>query len=612
MATVLIKIKTIWALGPANLWRVFRYRIGIRLGLNPVKKLTAVIPEGAFFSSPRVSIEPSLKPNLQWQGQQRYFGWLIIDSDQVPDWHLNPFNGKSVNRPNRPWWQIVDFDSQVGDIKTIWEASRFDWVLTFAQQACTPSSDVVDNGVDKLNHWLNDWLKHNPAYLGPNWKCGQEASIRVMHLAMAAIILKQFKATSPALLALIEAHLKRIEPTLLYAMAQDNNHGTSEAAALFIGGNWLATNGVKQGNQWQNTGLKWLENRAARLIGQDGNFSQYSVNYHRVMLDTFCMAEVWRRATDARPFSDALYGQLARATNWLYQLIQPQNGDAPNIGANDGARLLPLTDTDYRDFRPSMQLAMALFSQKCAYQGEGQWNLPLQWLDIDVPIQMAAPPDSCEFQNDGYRVLRSGAAMALLNYPKYRFRPGQSDGLHLDFWWQGENLLRDAGTYGYAIGEEAIHYYGGTQSHNTIQFDARDQMPRISRFLLGDWLTFNTHILANLPQHSWVGYTDGQGATHKRLVRLDEQQLTVQDEVAGFREKAVLRWRLKPGDWLLKGAILSLDEHQLCFHANVPIHSIKLVQGWESRYYLKRNSTPVVEIQINRAGCLTTEYKYKL
>jgi len=124
-----------------------------------------------------------------------------------------------------------------------------------------------------------------------------------MHLAMAALMLGQVKQPTPGLRDLLHLHLQRIAPTVQYAMAQDNNHGTSEAAALFIGGSWLAAQGVAEGEQWQQTGRRWLENRAARLIGKDGSFSQYSLNYHRVMLDTFCMAEVWRLHLELPAFS---------------------------------------------------------------------------------------------------------------------------------------------------------------------------------------------------------------------------------------------------------------------------------------------------------------------
>ena len=50
---------------------------------------------------------------------------------------------------------------------------------------------------------------------------------------------------------LVYIHLKRIESTISYAIAQDNNHGTSEAAALFIGGSWLLANGYDYGEDFE-------------------------------------------------------------------------------------------------------------------------------------------------------------------------------------------------------------------------------------------------------------------------------------------------------------------------------------------------------------------------
>jgi hypothetical protein len=239
---------------------------------------------------------------------------------------------------------------------------------------------------ERLERWLADWCERNPPYRGPNWKCGQEASMRVMHLAMAAVMLGQVDSVAPGLLELVRLHLQRIEPTLRYAMAQDNNHGTSEAAALFIGGSWLSRKGVAAGARWAALGRKWLENRAARLITLDGTFSQYSVTYHRVMLDTFCMVEVWRRRLALAAFSGQMAVFMQAATRWLYVMTRPENGDAPNLGANDGARLLQLTDTDYRDFRPSVQLAAALFWGQARVRGRGRlesaaavargWNCP--------------------------------------------------------------------------------------------------------------------------------------------------------------------------------------------------------------------------------------------
>ena len=50
----------------------------------------------------------------------------------IPNWHKNYFNNCESNFKNFQWWQIPDFDPKVGDIKTIWELSRFDWVVQLA------------------------------------------------------------------------------------------------------------------------------------------------------------------------------------------------------------------------------------------------------------------------------------------------------------------------------------------------------------------------------------------------------------------------------------------------------------------------------------------------
>ena len=339
-----------------------------------------------------------------------------------------------------------------------------DWVLAFAQRARNGDSEALS----RLNYWLQDWCIKNPPYRGPNWKCGQEASMRLMHLAMAALILGQANKPEPALNALVYLHLQRIAPTVQYAMAQDNNHGTSEAAALFIGGSWLTALGVSEGKQWEQTGRHWLENRAVRLIGSDGSFSQHSLNYHRVMLDTFCMAEVWRRQMGLPTFTAHCFERVLAATQWLYNMVNPLNGDGPNLGANDGARLLQLTDTAYRDYRPSVQLAMALFASQRAYAEVGVWDYPLHWLDVTVPKVPSRKPASRVADDGGFAVLRCGAAMAMLRYPRFRFRPSQADALHLDLWLDGVNLLRDAGSYSYNTEARWMTYFSGTVSHNTV------------------------------------------------------------------------------------------------------------------------------------------------
>lgn len=604
-----VKTRTAFALGLPNIARAASYRLGVKLGLNPVRRLQAAVPQGPFFYASALA-EVLVPPVAGWQTSALLFSyWPYTVTAKPPDWLSNPFTGQRGVAPQREWWQIPDFDPVVGDIKLIWELSRMDWVLAFAQRV----RNGDDEALARLNVWLADWCAHNPPYRGPNWKCGQEASIRIMHLAMAVLILGQVKQPTPGLRDLVHLHLQRIAPTVQYAMAQDNNHGTSEAAALFIGGSWLDALGVAEGARWQQTGRRWLEDRAARLIEPDGSFSQYSLNYHRVMLDTFCMVEVWRRHLALPVFSACLQARVLAATQWLHYMVNTTNGDGPNLGANDGARLLQLADTVYRDYRPSVQLAMALFEDQCAYAEDGSWNHPLHWLGVPVPQALALQPGNRVADDGGFAVLRRGAAMAMLRYPRFRFRPSQADALHLDLWLDGENLLRDAGSYSYNTEPQWLNYFGGTAGHNTVQFDGRDQMPRLSRFLFGDWL--KTSFIEPMTQeaqaiHFAAGYRDGQRASHRRHISLGDSHLRVVDEVADFTRKAVLRWRVAPGAWRQEGQRLTNGKHVLKVQASMPIVRCEVVEGWESRHYLEKTLVPVLEIEVQQSGTLTTEYRW--
>ena len=619
MSSFPLRLKTFWKLGLTSIAQVAVYRAACTIGLYrlllPIRRWSA----GSEFFSSNLSIPPSIFAELKLvppecaeallDGNLTFFSGKTKHVGSPPDWFQDPFSGLKLAH-DQHWTKLNEFSS--ADIKTVWETSRFDWVLLLAR-AWRASGD--SGYLDTLNQWIQDWVSRNPSNAGPNWKCGQEASIRVMHLAMAALILGQADAPANGLVELVRTHLQRIAPTIHYAVAQDNNHGTSEAAALFIGGSWLQSAGVPGADRWQRQGRKWLENRAVRLIEADGSFSQYSLNYHRVLLDTFSMVEVWRRQRNLASFSTLFQKRAAAASSWLAAMVDPHSGEGPNLGANDGARLLPLTDTDYRDFRPSVQLAMALFTDKRTYPADGSWNLPLAWLGVALPESQAAPGVSQVFDDGGYGVLKRSGVMLMLRFPRFRFRPGQADALHVDLWRAGENLLRDAGSYSYNTEPEWLNYFPGTASHNTVQFDDRDQMPRLSRFLFGDWLKTESlqPLVENAEETSFgAAYRDGKGASHQRQVRLKGDCLIVRDKIEGFQKKAVLRWRVRPGQWRLDGQMLTDGEHVITVSSDVPLARVALVNGWESRYYLQKNEVPVLEVEIQSAGMLTTEYRWQL
>jgi hypothetical protein len=336
-----------------------------------------------------------------------------------------------------------------------------------------------------------------------------------------------------------------------------------------------------------------------------------------MLLDTLSIVEVWRQRLKISSFSSNFYNKAELATSWLYQMVAPTSGDGPNMGANDGTRLLQLTDSSYRDYRPSVQLGMALFQGRCAYAETGLWTLHLAWLGVSEAEGEAPVYSNCDYDDGGYKILRSGETSLVLRYPRFRYRPSQADALHIDLWVGGANLLRDAGSYSYNSVPDLSWYFSGTAGHNTVQFDDRDQMPKLGRFLFGSWLKTN-HLTPISHTDSSVscsvGYHDFRHAEHVRTIHLSETSLCVVDEVSGFGQKAVLRWRLADGVWDVQSTTESVKVSDgvgvLTVTSDVPILSAHLVEGWVSMFYMQKDSAPVLEVEIGRAGKFTTEYRW--
>lgn len=607
----IVKLKTYWKLGFTSVARVAAYLVACKIGLYSLLLPIRNWHNGSLFYVPEPSPAPSISPEsrtiLLERAEALLLGNMCYFSDEMkqvgspPDWFLDPFSDNRLS-PGGHWTKLNEFSA--ADIKTVWEASRFEWVPLLAM-AWRVSGD--SRYIDTLNQWLHDWVLRNPSNAGPNWKCGQETSIRTINLMLGSFLLGTYHEPSPALVALIELNCRRIRPTTQYAVAQNNNHGTSESAALYLGGSWLL--GIdsqtpaqirRKAQQWRDIGKSLLEERVMHLVSADGAFSQYSVNYHRVLLDTLCQVEMWRQEYGDHPFSRPFVERCCAAVEWLVQMTDVDTGDAPNLGANDGARLYGLSCSPYRDFRPTVQLASHLFNNSRVY-GAGPWDDPLQWLGRDAGHDtVGAGRDSVVHEKGGDVVLHSGNGHAMIRFARFRFRPSHADCLHFDLWHKGQNILRDGGTYSYNTDPQLLDYFSGSRSHNTIQFDGRNQMPRLGRFLFGDWLSMSE--CSGIRQHDgstgWTGaYRDSQQACHRRTVTVKDARWKVVDEINGFKESAVLRWRLLPDHWLLEGNVCCGSNAQLSVITVAPVKRIELVAGWESRYYLQKTELPVLEVE---------------
>lgn len=504
-------------------------------------------------------------------------------------------------------WNRSVLPGDIRDIKGVWEASRFIWAPDLARaHRLSPAEGFLA----LLDQWVDDWLARNPDFGRPTWQCGQEAAMRMINLLLAHRIVAGDRAISPRLADIVARHAARIEPTMAYAIAQQNNHATSEAAGLFIAGAVLLRDGgvryAQQGRRWLDIGRRSLETAIARLVMPDGGFSQYSVNYHRLLIDTMAQVELWRRATGTTPMSAEFQASVRRAVDWLAAMVNPATGSVPNLGHNDGAQLYRLGEAPYGDFRPTLALARALFGDCSAGDDDA-----LRWL----ALQPNGAPDCREagtvlFPAWGLARLATERSYAFVRFPVRRFRPGQADMLHVDVWTAGgRNLLIDSGTLSYAD-PAAVRDFAGTTAHNSIRFDDGEPMRRLGRFLFADWpdsYEVSGPDVAGDGVSFGAAYRDYRGIAHRRMVKGDGARWIVTDAIQGYADNAEIRWHLpdQPVEQTADG--LATDDMRIAITADAPLN-FRLETCFTSPTYGKRVPALVLIARVPRgASTLRTE-----
>ena len=539
------------------------------------------------------------------KGNLYYYSWNKISVGKTPNWFLNPFNKIEYSKINKHWSEIDDFDFKVGDIKNIWEASRFNWLGTLAYAYKITLDQIY---LEKINNWVQNWSQENPVNIGPNWKCAQEASIRVINLLVANEIIKG-EQKSESLIELLIIHTDRILPTTFYAKAQNNNHGLTEGCALYLAGYFLwKTTKNKKYISISNKGLNLLENRVRKLILDDGTFSQYSIVYHRMVLDLLSITKLFNDKWELDPFSKLFHKKIYLAIDWYSSMIEPVTGKAPNMGANDGTYLLNYDMREYRDFRPSLLLACKSYNVHINRKFITNHNI-LEIFNISENPMKKKSLKSSLFMDGGYLKIIRENGMAILKAPKYKFRPSHADALHLDIWQNGINYIRDTGTYSYALNDNDLDSFSGTAGHSTIQFNNKNQMPRISRFLFGNWLTTSNMYLSEKNNKMSAAYRSSDNQYHVRYVEKIKKGWMIKDEIDGKFKFAILRYILPQDDWSISLNNISNKKLNIKITSNDLI-KINIRKGWDSLYYMKREPVKILEIETSSSCFIHTNLTF--
>lgn len=551
------------------------------------------------------------------RGRFLYYSHHVFDLGSPPNWLLNPFTGgQHDNRTH--WCDYPTFSTKLGDIKDVWEPSRFACAFWLVRAYAITRNERYPAAFWAL---FESWCEQNPPNLGPNWKCGQEAALRTMAWCFALYGFWRSESTTAARVAqmikAIALHADRIAGNISYAVSQKNNHGLSEATGLLTVG--LLFPELRNAIHWESLSRRILEREIQRQIYDDGGYVQHSMNYHRVMLHD-CLWAIRLAELNGRPLSAAATERVAKAAEFLWEMSDAQSGRVPNYGANDGAMVLPLAAGDYTDFRQTIQAANYQATRKLVLKS-GPWDEMLVWLFGTHALsaqRSKAMPKSRRFDSGGYYTLRGSNSWCMIRCHSYRDRPIHVDMLHVDLWYRGVNVLGDSGSYKYFSADAPAleRYFKDIRAHSTIEIDGAGPLDLVSRFM---WLPWPSAETMEHQQLRWKGEHSAYNRSpwnisHRRSVELtDDDQCIVEDELIGTGEHdIVLRWHLADGPCKLSetaplSAELSFSGGKMLLSVEGPesirmeckrgVQEGKNVGGWISDYYAILAARPTLEIR---------------
>jgi len=561
-----------------------------------------------FFQSRKDFKKSALSPELKEKarrilnGEVQFFHkeWKKIEQD---DWLTNVVTGHRYDN-EKHWTEIPDFHPNFGDIKYVWERSRFSFIQTILRYDAHSDKDSSEWVFSQIDSWIT----YNPINQGPNYRCSQETSLRIFNWTLALY----FYRDSPSL---TEQRFKKIIFYIYWQMrhvranihfsriAVRNNHAITETLGLYTAG--LLFPFFSESTEWKAVGKKWFEEEIIYQIYTDGSYLQFSHNYHRVVIQLLSWA-ISLAHLHGEKFIDTVYERARASLNLLVHCQDPVSGQLPNYGANDGSLFFNLNESAYRDFRPSLGTLHYLLTSKNLYKTtyEDQLWLGVSKTSIDMePVECA--DGTFSFPIGGIFGFRKNNFLFCISCVRYKDRPSQADALHIDVWNNGRNLLVDGGSYLYNTTFDLAKYFFGTESHNTVMIEDYDQMLKGPRFV---WFNWSEGISADWKEESTTVVFEGKvkaygylgNVLHSRTVAIESEKLKliVTDQISGASDRLLRQlWHVNPK-----------YQADFTFNTNPSVTKTDSLKYYSPQYGIKEE---VIQIEYQtRNNIVTTEISF--
>jgi hypothetical protein len=318
--------------------------------------------------------------------------------------------------------------ARAGDHKIVWELNRHQHLVVLAQ-AYLLTGDV--GNADEICAQLDSWIAANPFHRGINWASALEVAIRALSwIWIDHYVGREMPSTFRSRwLHMLYLHGCHLANNLSFYYSP-NNHLVGEAVALHALG--LYFSGLPRARHWERLGARVMREQMDRQVQADGSSFEQSTYYQVYLLDMFSL-----HAALANP-GPAYRAKLQQMAEFLHAVAGP-SGRLPLLGDDDGGclSLIPIK-------RPSR---------------EGNWRSKL-------------------FPDAGLAVMTCGDTQAIVDagpFGALNAGHSHSDTLSIVLRSGSAEILIDPGTYTYTGEPKWRDWFRGTEAHNTIRIDARNQ-----------------------------------------------------------------------------------------------------------------------------------------
>lgn len=503
------------------------------------------------------------------QGKIPIFERVYNTGGEIPDWHRDVLS--PVSWPKIFVDQLNHNDLRYGRINNVWELNRHYYFYDLGKAYYLTGDQRY---AKTLIAHLESWIDQNPIGIGINWFSPMDHGLRLVSWFWGLFFISGSLGSSHDLSFLMTFETGQKILTSIYWQAffieknlskysSANNHLVGEALGLFWVGTLLPF--LRRAKIWKKRGWSILCQEIEKQIFPDGVSREQSTRYLFFLFDLYTLAIVLAQK-EKLPIPSALWNRLEKVCEFIMALMD-DGGHLPELGDSSNGLGCKLHSTPLHPYRSLLTTGAIWFERGDFKHWGGKIDERNFWLwgDEGLSQYQKLEEDPSEmgsriFPQGGQIILRKGRGTeeSVLSFDAGPFgflsiaAHAHADALSFTLSIGGIPIFIDPGTYLYHDGGKWRKYFRGTQAHNTIEVDGRDQAVSGGAFM---WLTKPETVIRKISMD--------QDRAFVQAVHTGYQHLTV----PLIHDRSIL-WDSQKQSWSLEDRLETQGPHHIrqAFH----------------------------------------------